>query len=120
MVQPRTYKDLIVWQKSILLVEEIYKLTSKFPAEEKFGLISQARRSAISIPSNIAEGSRRRSNKEFKNFLTFSFASGAELETQIIISKKLKMIDNQAEFESVDSLLDEIMKMLNRYIKKIS
>lgn len=120
MVAARTYKDLIVWQKSILLVEEVYKFTSKFPSEEKFGLVSQMRRSVVSIPSNIAEGSRRSSTKDFKNFLIFAFSSGAELETQIIISQKLKMAQDESSCLKASNLLEEVMKMLNSYIKKLS
>ena len=79
----KPHQRLNVWKRAIKLVEEIYKITSSFPAEEKFGLISQMRRSAISIPSNIAEGAARSSSKEFINFLHISQGSVAELETQI-------------------------------------
>src|SRR3989338_963418 len=99
-----TYKDLIVWQKAIELAVAVYTLTGKFPKEEKYGLISQMRRAAISIPSNIAEGKLRRSDKELRQFLLVAFASGGELETQIEIAKQLPMMD-KLEYESVDSLL---------------
>ncbi len=85
----KTYKDLFVWQKSIELVIAIYDLTNKFPKEEIFGITSQIRRATISIPSNIAEGKMRGGDIEFKRFLFIAFASGAELETQLIISKRL-------------------------------
>jgi len=111
----KSYKDLIVWQKAIELVAEIYRLTDKFPKHELFGLTSQMRRAAVSIPSNIAEGKMRGGDNEFKRFLYISYASGAELETQIIISKKLMYTDD-CLFRQVDSLLEEVMKMLNKLI----
>lgn len=85
----KTYKDLIVWQKSIELVKEIYLLTEDFPKEEIYGLTSQIRRCAVSIPSNIAEGKMRTTNKEFSHFLSIAYGSGAELETQLILAKLL-------------------------------
>src|SRR3989344_9605046 len=84
-----SYKDLIVWQKAMLLVEEVYKLTSQFPQSELYELSAQMRSSAASIPSNIAEGRKLGSKKEFRKFLRISFGSGAELETQIEIAKRL-------------------------------
>lgn len=108
-----SYKDLTVWKKSIDLVELTYKLTEKFPKEETYGLVSQMRRSSISISSNIAEGSRRGTKKDFRYFILNSFASGAELETQIEISKRLSLCDKDI-FVEIDVLLDEIMKMLNK------
>ncbi|MBI5306407.1 four helix bundle protein [Candidatus Wolfebacteria bacterium] len=112
-----SYKDLIVWQKSIQLVEEVYILTNKFPKDEQYGLSIQMRRAAISIPSNIAEGSRRKDLPEYLQFLRISDASSAELETQIIISKKLYFNLN---YQKVDSLLEEIQKMLNVLIQKLN
>ncbi|MBU0670975.1 four helix bundle protein, partial [Patescibacteria group bacterium] len=85
----QTYKDLTVYTKSIKLVTKIYKITNKFPDNEKFGLVSQMRRCAVSIPSNIAEGQQRNTSKEFANFLYISRGSIAELETQINIVKEL-------------------------------
>ncbi|OGG86591.1 hypothetical protein A3B87_01970 [Candidatus Kuenenbacteria bacterium RIFCSPHIGHO2_02_FULL_39_13] len=108
-----SYKDLIVWQKAMELVVEIYKLTESFPKEELYGLTSQIRRSVISIPSNIAEGSRRVSRKDFRNFLMIAYGSGAELETQIEIAKKLAFT-RMSEFTAVDNLLCEVMKILNK------
>jgi four helix bundle protein len=108
-----SYKNLIVWEKSMVLVEEIYKLTNDFPEYEKFGIISQMRRCAVSIPSNIAEGSKRGTLKDFNNFLYNAFGSGAELETQLEISSRLKYI-NQEQFSGIENLLTEIMKMLNK------
>lgn len=113
-----SYKQLIVWQKSIQLVKEIYILTNNFPKNELFGLTSQMRRASVSIPSNIAEGRCRSIRKDFANFLRNAFASGAELETQIIISKELPHTKNN-NYQLIDKLLDEIMRMLNIMIKKL-
>lgn len=110
-----SYKDLIVWQKAMELVIEIYKLTDKFPKEEIYGIISQMRRCAISIPSNIAEGRRRDGKKDFRRFLIIAYGSGAELETQVEISKRLKFA-KEIEFIEVEKILLEIMKMLNKLV----
>ncbi len=115
----KSYKDLVVWQKGIHLVLEIYKLTDRFPKEEIYSLVSQMRRCAVSIPSNIAEGSRRSSRKDFRNFLIIAFGSGAELETQIIIAKQLTLTKN-LDYTEVDKILDEIMKMLNKFISQMN
>jgi|SRR3989338_2480067 len=112
-----SYKDLIVWQRAIELVVEIYKLTDKFPKSEIYGLVSQMRRSAVSIPSNIAEGRRRGTKKDYRNFLVIAYGSGAELETQIIISKKLSF--GIMDYNKADSLLDETMKMLNKFLSAL-
>ena len=90
----KTHKDLDVWKYSIDLVVEVYQLLKKFPDDEKFGIISQMKRCAVSIPSNIAEGAARSSAKEFSHFLTISLGSLAELETQIIISERLDFISD--------------------------
>jgi four helix bundle protein len=84
-----SYRDLIVWQKSMDLVELVYDYTSNFPDNERYGIISQMRRASISVPSNIAEGRYRSSRKDYKNFLITAFASGGELETQIELSERL-------------------------------
>jgi len=108
-----------VWQKSVSLVLEVYKLTEGFPKEEVFGLTSQMRRASVSIPSNIAEGRLRGYQKEFRQFLLNSFSSGGELETQIEIAKQLPKTKN-LNYKNVDSLLIEVMKMLNSIINKLS
>ncbi len=114
-----SYSDLIVWQKSIDLVVAVYKLTENFPKEEIFGLVSQMRRAAVSIPSNIAEGRFRGSKKEFVQFLRIAYSSGSELETQIIISKKLSKT-MKLDYTVCDSLILEVMKMLNSMIRKLN
>ena len=105
------YKNLKVWQKSIDLVVEIYVKTEKFPDKERFGLITQINRCAVSIASNIAEGAGRNSHKEFNNFLGITLGSSCELETQLIISEKLGYI-NENELEELNLSIAEIQKMI--------
>src|SRR3972149_9231983 len=107
----QSYKELIVWQQSIILVKEIYILTSKFPKSEIFGLMSQMRRAVVSIPSNIAEGYGRRSHKEYLQFYAISYGSALELETQLIISKQLGLAEKN-NFTESERLLEEVIKML--------
>ena len=109
----KTHKDLDVWKKSIDFVTKVYNITEKFPNNEKFGIISQIRRAAVSIPSNIAEGSARNSKKELIQFLYISLGSAAELEIQLIISEKLKYIENL----DVLNDLNDIQKMIMGLIK---
>lgn len=114
-----SYKDLIVWQKAIEIVVFIYEVTDHFPREEQFGLISQMRRSAISIASNIAEGRYRGTRKDYRNFLRIAFGSGAELETQIVVAKKLSKTKH-LDYSKIDAPLEEVMKMLNAMIQKLA
>ncbi len=118
-METHTYKDLIVWQKAMDLVTETYVLTGKFPKEEVYSLISQMRRAAISIPSNIAEGRLRGYRKEYRQFLLNAYGSGGELETQIEIAKRLQTMKN-LDYTKVDVLLTEVMKMLNKMISQLS
>lgn len=110
-----SYKDLIVWQKAMDLVVEIYKLTDNYPRHELYALTAQTRKSAISIPSNIAEGRKRSTRRDYCNFLMISYGSGSELETQIEIAKRLGYA-KKSSYNRVDSLLCEVMKMLNTMI----
>ncbi len=96
-------KELKIWAKAIDLSTEVYRLTANFPKEEKYGLTSQIRRSAVSVPSNIAEGAGRNSDKEFIYFLGVSNGSSFELQTQLLIAQNLELVDSQ-----VDQLLDQI------------
>lgn len=112
----KSYKELIVWQKSMILVKEIYKISSSFPDNEKFGLTSQMRRASVSIPSNIAEGWGRLSRKSYIQFLRISRGSLFELETQILITKELNYISDS---EIIENLITKISKMLNSIIKKL-
>ena len=113
-----SYKDLIVWQKAMDLVVGIYDITNHFPKSETYGLISQMRRAAVSIPSNIAGGSRRSSRKYFRNFLLIAYGSGSELETQIELSKRLSF-GSALDYSGTDKLLDEVMRMLNKMISNL-
>ncbi len=114
-----SYKELIVWQKSFTLSLLIFKVTSKFPKSELYGLVSQMRRCSVSIPSNIAEGYARGYKQEYIQFLRTAFASGAELETQLLLSRELGFIDSE-EFTKINNLLSEVQKMLNTLISKLS
>jgi four helix bundle protein len=115
----KTYRDLIAWQKAMELVVAVYKLTDKFPNHEIYSLTSQVRRCAVSIPSNIAEGSRRGTRKENGHFLFIAYGSGAELETQLEIAEHLAYGD-AATLSDVKKLLDDVMRLLNRLTKSFS
>jgi len=114
-----SYKDLIVWQKAKSLAVKIYHLTSKYPSSEIYGITSQMRRAAISIPSNIAEGRGRKGRKEYLNFLNIAYGSATELEAQIDIAKELRFGDFQA-YQEIEALLLEVMKMLGTIRSKIA
>ena len=112
------YKKLDVWKESVNLVTEIYRLTDSFPDKEKFGLISQINRCAVSIPSNIAEGAGRSTKKEFSLFLGYALASSFELETQLIISNNLNFI-SEAQNVEITEKLNIIQKMIYSLIKSL-
>ena len=114
----KNFQDLRIWQKGIEVVRDIYILTKKFPKEELYGLTSQMRRSAVSIPSNIAEGFRRYHNKEYKQFLYIAMGSCAELETQIIITYELDYLDDTNKIKIIEKL-KYICRMINQLIKKL-
>ncbi len=114
-----SYKELIVWQKSIQLVTDIYKLTKTFPKEEIYGLASQMQRAVVSIPSNIAEGNDRNSSKEFSQFLRIARGSLAELETQIIISEKLEYTNKEQIIPILNNCY-EIGRMINGLLVKFN
>lgn len=111
--------DLKIWQKALDLTTEVYKATADFPSEEKFGITSQIRRSAVSVPSNIAEGAGRNSSKEFSRFMSIANGSALELQTQLIISNRLNLISNDT-LKSLLSSLDEIQKMNYSFQRAIS
>jgi len=117
-MEVKSYKDLVMWQKAMDLVVSVYRMTASFPKEEQYGLISQMRRCAVSIPSNIAEGRGRGSRKEFLRFVYIAYASGSELETQIEIAKRLKFVDDDGVNPLLGSLT-EVMKMLNSSIRSL-
>jgi len=106
------YKELKVWQEAIDLTKLIYVVSANFPSEEKFGLISQIRRAAVSVPSNISEGSGRNSKGEFKQFLGVANGSLCEVETQLIIAKNLKFINENENIEALFDQIDHIQKMI--------
>ncbi|MBO8093442.1 MAG: four helix bundle protein [Prosthecochloris sp.] len=112
-----SHKDLKVWQTAMDLVEKIYLLTKSFPEEEKYGLTSQLRRAAVSIPSNIAEGAGRNGNREFIQFLYVALGSLAEVETQIDIAKRLCYV--QQDLRLQEQQITEIRRMLQGLIKKL-
>ncbi len=114
----RSYREMIVWQKSIDLVEKIYFITKYLPKEESYGLSLQMRRAAVSIPSNIAEGQQRRSTKEFIHFLSIAQGSRAELETQLLICGRLQYIPDEKVRELIHQC-DEVSKMITAIISKL-
>ena len=118
----KTHHDLDVWKDSIKFTKEIYQITKTFPDGEKFGLVSQMRRAAVSIASNIAEGAARQSDKEFLNFLYYSLGSISELETQIFVAQELEYIENNnglliAELNSVKKLLLGLINFVKKRLK---
>ena len=114
----RTFKDLFIWQKSMTLVTKTYQITQTFPKEELFGLTSQIRRSAISIPSNIAEGFGRDGNKEFYRFVTISLSSLFEFQTQIEIAKNINFLKEE-EFNIIYNETRELEAMIVSFLKKL-
>ncbi len=120
MERVKTHKDLDVWKKAIDFTTEIYMVTKSFPSDEKYGLVSQVRRAAISVSSNIAEGAARNSKKEFVQFLYVALASASELDTQLIISRNLGYIE-KTQLEELGAAINDISKMLFgliRFLKK--
>ena len=114
----KNFQDLRIWQIGIEVVKDIYILTKKFPKEELYGLTSQMRRSAVSIPSNIAEGFRRYYNKEYKQFLHIALGSCAELETQIIIASELDYVNETDKTELIEKI-KYICRMTVKLINKL-
>ena len=112
------FKDLLVWQKSVDFVTEIYLITEKFPSNETFGLTSQLRRASVSVPSNSAEGNSRRGTPDTLQFLKIARGSTAEIETQLIIAKNLKFIKEE-QFNNLKRQIIEISKMINGLINSI-
>ncbi len=107
----KDFRDLLVWKKGILLVKSVYKATKKFPQDETFGLVSQLRRAAVSIPSNIAEGQQRNSTSEFRRHISIAMGSLGEVETQIIIAAEIEYLD-LSERDSLQRDLSELRRML--------
>ena len=113
----RTHKDLEVWKKAMELAETMYAITSKFPKEEQYGLVSQIRRSAVSVPSNIAEGAARNSSKEFIQYLYITMGSLSELETQLLLAQRLNFLKDNNSIVEIDSVRKMTIGLIN-YLKK--
>ena len=115
----KSYKDLLVWQKGLVLVRAVYHLSRNFPQDERFGLVAQMRRAAVSVPSNIAEGQARHTRGEFIQFISHAEGSLAELETQILIAVDLKFC-SQLEAAPMLAQVEELQKMLNGLRQKLA
>ena len=114
----KNYKELKVWQKSYQLCLEIYKLTARFPEGEKFGLTSQMRRAAVSVPSNISEGYGRKTKSDYIRFLYIAYGSNCELETQILLSGDLGFIED-TRIEKIKNEIEEVERMLKALIRSL-
>ncbi|MFA6534004.1 MAG: four helix bundle protein [Patescibacteria group bacterium] len=114
----KSFRDLIVWKKSFELTKEIYRLTKSFPKDEIFGITSQIKRAAVSIPSNIAEGCERGYRQELLRFLLIALGSAGELATQLLLAKDLKMAEEKS-FINSEQLLLETTKLLHCFIRKL-
>lgn len=114
----RDFKKLEIWNNGIELVKQVYKLSSSFPSEERFGLTSQITRAVVSIPSNIAEGCSRNSEIEFKRFLEIAIGSVFEVQTQLIIAKELNFL-KESDSSEIEILLEKEARMINSLISKI-
>lgn len=119
MAEIKTHKDLLVWEKSIDLVEQIYKFTKQFPKEELYGITNQMRRCAVSIPANIAEGSGRKNKAEFIQFLHIALGSASELETHLIISQRIGFLSSNS-YDEIMNALNEIIKMICGLINSLN
>ena len=115
----KTHKDLEIWKKGIDLVEDIYRFTKTFPPEEMYGLTSQMRRSAVSIPSNIAEGAARQSNKEFLQFLYIALGSLSEIETQLFIAQRLGYTSDDKIGNDIETLRRQTLSFI-KYKKSVN
>jgi four helix bundle protein len=114
----KTYRDLIVWQRSISLAEQLYAVTATFPKSELYGLVSQIRRNAVSIPSNIAEGNSRRSKTDYARFITIAMGTVFELETQLLIARNVGYMKND-EYEELSGTIDNIEALLAGLRRKL-
>lgn len=115
----QNFKDLLVWQRGMTLAKRIYEITRPFPSDERFGLVAQMRRAAVSIPSNVAEGQARHTTGEFVQFISHAEGSLAELETQLRLSLDLAFC-GQSEATSTLELMEELRKMLNALRRKLA
>ncbi len=116
MAKLNSYKELIVWQKAVKLIADIYQVCTELPGQERFGLESQTKRAAVSVPSNIAEGWGRQSRKSYVQFLKIARGSLCEVETQLYIAKELRLL---SEIKHLEEQISEISRMLNSMISKL-
>lgn len=115
----KNYKELIIWQKGIEIVKKVYALARQFPGEEKYGIVSQVTRAAVSIPANIAEGSSRNSDKDYARFLQLSLGSAFEVQTYLIIAKEMNWAET-ANIAELEFILEEEIKMIHRFINTLN
>lgn len=115
MAHSKAFRDLMVWQRSMALVQRIYEISAAFPRDERFGLTAQIRRAAVSVPSNIGEGSRRKRRKTFLNHLDIALGSQAEVEVQLEIAQRLRFV-KMADYKQTQIAVEEIGRMLNGLI----
>ena len=114
----KNYKDLLIWKKGIEIVKQTYVLVKRFPAEEKYGMISQITRAAVSIPANIAEGSSRNTDKDYARFLHHSLGSAFEMQTYLIIAAELNWVKKE-DLEHIELMIEEEIKMMHGFINKL-
>ncbi len=116
--KPKSYKDLLIWQKGMALAKFVYQLSGRFPVDERYGLISQIRRAAVSVPSNIAEGQARHTTKEFLQFLSHAQGSLAEVEPQLLLSVELRFANQEGVAGGLKEI-DELQKMIISLRRKL-
>jgi len=114
----KNFKELIIWKKGIELVKAVYVLSKNFPSEEKFGMISQLTRAAVSIPANIAEGSSRNSEKDYARFMQIALGSAFEVQTYLVLAKEMNWITHE-KIQAIELLLEEEIKMIHSFIRKL-
>ena len=115
----KNYKELIIWQKGIGLIKKIYLLVKQFPSEEKYGLVSQITRAAVSISANIAEGSSRNSDKDYARFLQIALGSAFEVQTYLVIAKEMNLAKTE-DIEEIEMMIEEEIKMIHSFLKKLT
>jgi four helix bundle protein len=115
----KNFKELIIWQKGITLTKKVYLIVKQFPPEEKYGLVSQITRAAVSIPANIAEGSSRNSDKDYARFLQIALGSAFEVQTYLVIAKEMCLV-NITDLEEVELIIEEEIKMIHGFLKRLT
>ena len=114
----KNYKELIIWQKGIVIIKGVYQLVKQLPAEEKYGLVSQITRAAVSISANIAEGSSRNSDKDYARFLQIALGSAFEVQTYLVVAKEMNLA-KVTDIGEIEIMLEEEIKMIHSFIKKL-